>query len=439
LRLEVEEVEDWRRTHYSSEITKNLQGEDVTVMGWVSGVRAQGGITFILLNDLKGTVQVTVKESEAPGDVLRKSSQLKTHYVVAVKGRVKAMEKAPHGAEIVPAQLKILASAQRQPPFNLHGTKLPSINKRLDLRAVDLRRDKSQELLRLRQVALTAMREFFSSHSYVEVHTPKIIASATEGGAALFPLLFYNREAFLTQSPQLYKEQLVMSLEKVYEIGPAFRAEQSRTLHHLSEFTSVDVEEAYVDYDHSMTTLEELTRIVIQAVNEELHDFGEVKWQFVKPPEEMPRITYQEALQRLKKGGVELEYGEDISTPALQVLSKELRGFYFIKDWPTVSKPFYIKDKRGSKVCESFDFMFGSMELASGGSRVSIKKELERKLKVKGLKKNSFEYHLKVFDYGMPPHAGFGLGLERFLTVLSGESNVRELALFPRDQFRLMP
>jgi len=436
----VEQLGDWRRSHYSSEITGDLHGKDVTVMGWVSGVRAQGGITFILLSDMKGTVQLTVKRSEAPAQVLDKSSQLKPHYVIGAKGRVEATEKAPHGAEVVPRELKILARVHQQPPFSLHGSKLPSINKRLDLRAVDLRRDKCRVLLRLRQVVLAAMREFFSSRGYVEVHTPKIIASATEGGAALFPLLFYDREAFLTQSPQLYKEQLVMSLDKVYEIGPAFRAEQSRTLYHLSEFISVDVEEAYVDYNDCMTTLEQLTRNVIQAVNEKLPDLqSEIRWPFRRPPGEMPRITYQDALELLKKHGVVLEFGEDLSTSALHVLGREMSGFYFIKDWPSVAKPFYMKDKPGTKVCESFDFMFGSLELASGGSRLSDVKELEKKLKAKGLKKNSFEYHLKVFEYGMPPHAGFGLGLERFLTVLSGESNVREVALFPRDQFRLTP
>jgi nondiscriminating aspartyl-tRNA synthetase len=440
LKLE-EGLGGWRRTHYSIQITPHLDGKTVTVFGWVSSIRTQGGIVFVMLTDRDGNVQVTVNKGKASKATLARVEALKPHSSIAVRGLVKAMHKAPNGAEVVPEEVRVLSMATEAPSFSVYGGETPSLDKRLDIRAVDLRRDKAQATFKIQREVLSSVREFLAGRGYLEVRTPKLISTATEGGASLFSVLYYNRPSFLAQSPQLYKEELVLPFEKVYEIGPAFRAEESRTQRHLSEITSIDIEEAFVDYKDVMDTLEALIRHVVTSVKEscskDLQKLG-------RPPEAIPdkfeRLSYTDIVNHLQREGADVPWGEDLTGPTTERLGKEHPSFYFITDWPTQTKPFYIKPREDdSKLSESFDLMHGPLELASGGSRVSSKSLLVRRLKEQKLKPQAFEHHLKVFDYGMPPHAGWGLGMERLTMVLAGEENIREVTLYPRDKLRLVP
>lgn len=436
----LDSLADWRRTHYSSVIRPVNDGKNVTVFGWVSGIRNQGGVVFVVITDKEGVMQITVHRDKAPKELLSKVESLSEHASIGVRGKVRSMAKAPSGAEIIPKDIKVLALPQKVPPFELHAETLPSLDKRFEIRAIDLRRPKAYAIFKIREKALEIIRSFLKERGYREVNTPKIIASATEGGAALFPLLYYDKEAFLTQSPQLYKEQLVMAFERVFEIAPAYRAEQSRTLHHMSEFLSVDIEEAYVDYKDAMYTLEELIKTLHSKINaersNELKMIGVGKLPAI---EKIPMITYDSIIELVQGNDVKTEWGDDLSSELLDSISEDLPSYYFITDWPTRSKPFYIKPAAKPDISESFDLMHGALEIASGGTRISSKRDLVKRLKEKGLKPRSFESHLAVFDYGMPPHAGFGLGLERLLMVLTGQKNIREVSIFPRDQFRLTP
>jgi len=437
----IDELGDWRRSHTSIDFGPHLDGEEVTIMGWVASIRDQGGLTFLIIHDRDGLIQATIHRDRAPRRVLQRIDGLSEHSVVAIRGVVRAIGKAPHGAEVVPKEIRILNPASRRPPFSIFGGKLPSIDKRLDIRSLELRRPEVKAVFKIRHMVLQSLRDFFTERGYIEVNTPKIIATATEGGAALFPVLYYDKEAFLAQSPQLYKEQLTMAFEKVFEIGPVFRAEPSRTLRHLAEIVSVDLEEAYVSYIDVMKTLEEAIHHVMKTVSERCR--GELQQLHVEPkPLDLPfkRYRYSEVVGILQDAGEKISWGEDLSTSALNRLGGMLPGFYFITDWPTASKPFYIKPRSDRPdVCEAFDLMYGSLEVASGGTRISFKKKLMKRLKEQGLKPNLFEYHLKLFEYGMPPHAGFGLGLDRFMMVITGEENIREVTLFPRDRLRLTP
>ncbi|MCP8323152.1 MAG: aspartate--tRNA(Asn) ligase [Candidatus Methylarchaceae archaeon HK02M2] len=437
----LDKLKEWRRTHYSVEITPNLDGKRVTVFGWLASKREQGGITFWILHDKEGIVQITMHKGKTSNSILKKAENIREHSSIGVKGVVKSIDKAPHGAEIIPEDLRILSSARRQPPFSLFGGKMASIDKRLDIRVVDLRRPKAQAIFKIKHTALTAVRDFFIKEGYIEVNTPKIIATATEGGAALFPLLYYNKEAFLAQSPQLYKEQLIIPFEKVFEIGPIFRAEESRTLRHLSEVISIDVEEAFVSYEDAMKLIEQIIYYTVNKVRKNCSSEIELLGnKLIVPKLPFKHITYDDVLKILKKEDIILERGDDLSTQTLKILGEIIPEFYFITDWPTFMKPFYIKPKDLKQdISESFDFMHGSIELASGGSRISSKRILIKRLKEQGLEPKLFEYHLRIFDYGMPPHAGFGLGLERLIMVLTGQENIREVTLFPRDRSRLTP
>ncbi len=275
----------------------------------------------------------------------------------------------------------------------------------------------------------------------MEVHTPRIIASATEGGAELFSVDYFGEKAYLAQSPQLYKEQLVMSLEKVFEVGPFFRAEESHTRRHLSEFVSVDIEQAFANAEDVMQLLEQVIHYAFENVLEKCaKELAILKHKLVVPEVPFKRVAYDELLGDLKKEGVVVPWGEDIPTEAFRTLGKTRPYFYFITDWPTQSKAFYIKPQQGNpELCEGFDLMWRWIELVSGGTRVAEKDLLIERLKEKGLKPESFKYHLQAFDYGMPPHAGWAIGLERLTMVLTGKKNIREATLYPRDRTRLTP
>jgi aspartyl-tRNA synthetase len=288
---------------------------------------------------------------------------------------------------------------------------------------------------------LKAIREFLEDEGFIEVNTPKMIATATEGGAALFPIFYFDREAFLAQSPQLYKEQLTMALERVFEIGPIFRAEPSRTMRHLAEAISIDVEQAFVSYEDIMRLLERMVAHVGEYVSK--HNAKDLEALQVKPDKvslPFPRYTYGQIVEMLGKEGERIEWGDDLSTDNLKKLGNMLDGYYFITDWPSAARPFYTKPRTDdARICESFDAMYGDLELSSGGSRINRKEEIVERMKRQGLNPEAFDYHLRVFDYGVPPHAGFGLGLERFLMTLTGLENIRDATLYPRDIDRLTP
>jgi len=431
----------WKRTHYSKSIDTTTNGSEVTIIGWISSIREHSNIKFLTVNDRFGSIQVILKKGEYPTSLESEISKIRDHTAIAIKGKVRTEPKAPNGIELIPNDFRILSLANKNSPIVIQSRKGVGIDTRLDLRAVDLRRPYLQSIFNIRYTVLNSCREFLRREGFIEVNTPKIIATATEGGAALFPIFYYDREAFLTQSPQLYKEQLTMAFENVFEIGPIFRAEPSRTNRHLSEATSIDVEKAYVDYNDVSEILE---RMILFLWNE-IKDKNKSHLEYLKiqlPDLSFPfkRYTYSDLIEKLQRSGQSIEWGDDISQQKLSKLDDEdLKLFYFITDWPTSIKPFYVKPKPTGTECESFDLMYGDLELSSGSTRIHDKDELIERMKKQGLNIDAFDFHLKVFDYGMPPHAGFGLGLERLMMSMCGVDNIRDAVLFPRDIDRLSP
>ena len=439
--MKTDKLGDWRRTHYSTDVKPELDGKEVLVLGWVQDIRDLGGIRFVILQDKEGTVQITIPRDEASNRVTKKADSLQRQYSIGVKGTVKRMEKAPGGAEIVPNEIRILGIARYPLPLDVTGRTPAEIDVRLDARVLDLRRDENKAIFRIQHVVLEATRSFLSKKGFMEVHTPRIITSATEGGAALFPVAYFKREAFLAQSPQLYKEQLILDFEKVFEIGPFFRAEESHTRRHLSEFISVDIEEAFATADDVMSVLEELVHQVCKNVKRNCkRELKILKHKIDVPKTPFKRFTYDEALEELMEEGIRVPWGEDIPTPAFRTLGKLHPYYYFLTDWPTKSKAFYIKPRDDNPdLCEGFDLMWHWIEIASGGTRIHSKDLLIKRLKEQGLRPESFKHHLQAFDYGMPAHAGWAIGLARLVMALTGKRNIREVVLFPRDRFRLTP
>lgn len=438
-----EELGQWRRTHYSAEINSSLDNKEVIIMGWVSSIRDHGNILFIMIRDRYGEVQVIAKKSECTDELLEQIRQIKEHTTLAVRGTIRSQRKAPSGAEVIPLELKVFSISKKAAPFMVQDKTSVGIDTRLDLRALDLRRSILQSVFHIRHATLDAIREILVRQGFIEVNTPKMISTATEGGAALFPIFYYDREAFLAQSPQLYKEQLTMAFENVFEIGPIFRAEPSRTNRHLSEATSIDVEKAFVDYIDMMALLERIILHIIVSIKEKKkNDLQYLDLQLPSYETPFPKFSYSTIIEMLQSIGERIRWGDDLSPQTMKNLSDErMNGFYFITDWPTSLKPFYVKPKymEHQDISESFDLMYGSLELSSGSTRINRKDELLQRMKMQGLNTKAFDYHLRLFDYGVPPHAGFGVGLERLLMAITRIDNIRDLTLYPRDIDRLVP
>jgi aspartyl-tRNA synthetase len=434
-------IDEWVRTHNIHSVSPDLDTQEVILFGWVQEVRDLGGIRFIIMQDSTGTIQITILKKRVDPELLQKSDFLQKRYSIAVKGVVKKTNMTPRGIEIIPTQIKLLNIAIEQLPIDITGKTPASIEARLDARALDLTTESTIAVFKIRHTALQAIRSFLFEKGYIEVQTPRIIASATEGGAELFSVKYFDQTAYLAQSPQLYKEQLTMSIEKVFEVGSFFRAEESHTRRHLSEFTSVDVEQAFANADDMMALLEQIIYHVFVAVKEKCaNELHILKYKFETPKLPFKRLTYTEVLENLKEHGVEIPWGEDISTEAFRELAKLYPFFYFVTDWPSKAKPFYIKPQKDKpEICEGFDLMWRYIELVSGGTRIEHKDQLVNRMQEKGLNSESFKYHLQTFDWGIPPHAGWAIGLERLTMILSGRKNIRETTLYPRDRVRLTP
>ncbi len=437
-----EEMDGWRKTHYTKDITKELVDKEVILGGWVRNFRDLGGLRFITLQDVYGERQITLKKGIVSDEVFEKA-KVGYQYCIMVKGIVKGFEKAPGGIEIIPNEIKILNKTPEKLPIDMTGETSTELDLRLNNRALDLRSVRNQAIFAIRREILNSARSFLLDHDFKEIYTPKIIGSATEGGTELFPIMYFDREAFLTQSAQLYKEQLSGVYERVFEVGPSFRAEKSHTKRHLCEIVQLDLEMAFADMNDVLKILEELVQNVIIGVRDKqmtaLKQLG-MEDKTVVPEIPFPRYTYEELLDLLNtKLNIKIEWGEDLSTEANRKLGQEIPGYYYITHWPMAIKPFYIMPSKNPKFSESFDLQKGWLELTSGGTRVHNKVQLVEALENKGLNSLAFESHLRTFDFGMPPHAGFGLGIARWLTVLCGLDDIREAVMYPRTPERLTP
>lgn len=431
-----------RRTHYTNMITSDLDGAHVILFGWVQEIRDLGNLVFINLRDKEGVVQITATTKNTDSEVFEKIKMLSREFAIGVSGLVKKRDEAPRGIEIMPQEIKILSLARHPLPLDPTGKVPAEIDVRLDARILDLRRPESQAIFKIRNEIVSTTHRFLGQTGHLEIHTPRIIAAAAEGGATLFPVEYFEKKAFLAQSPELYKEELSSVFEKVYEIGGFFRAEESHTRRHLNEFISVDVEEAFVDVNDVMKLQEELIFNIIEDVNDKCTT--QLKILDVKlPTVELPlkRYTYSKVIDQLKSNDFKIEWGEDLSTPACRVLGEiHQKEFYFIDEWPTVTRPFYIKPRRDkNELCEAFDFMYEWVEITSGGTRVDDPEQLISRLKEQGLNPENFDFHLKTYYYGMPPHAGWGMGLDRLVMAILARDNIRDVVLFPRDRVRLKP
>ena len=426
----------FNRTHNIEDVNANMKDQDVILAGWVEDLRKMGKMTFLTLRDVTGITQIILTDelTKAVEGITRQS-------VVRVTGKVQDTRARDFEYEIKANEISILAKAVYPLPIDPIGRLESHIDNRLNTRALDMRNQKTASIFKIRHHVLASLRKTLSEKKFIEITTPKIIGSASEGGANLFSLDYFGKQAYLAQSPQLYKEQMTIGLERVFEIASFYRAEKSHTGRHLSEFTSVDIEAAFMNYTDVMNVLEDLVVDTFKYVSEnckkELEIIGN---KIITSNHPFEKITYSQALEELKEKDVKLEFGDDLLDSHLRILGENHPSFYFLTDWPIKLKPFYIAEKQDNvELSESFDLQCGYLELSSGGSRLHNPEKIKARLKEQNLDPLKFSEHLQAFDWGMPPHAGWGLGLERLLTIILGIDNVREVILYPRDPERLKP
>ena len=422
-------------------------GDSVTVAGWVHEIRDLGGIGFLILRDTTGKIQVKFEKDGMADDLVETGLDLHRESVVAVGGDVEEEDRAPTGVEVVPENIELLAEADPELPLDPSGKVDAELSTRLDNRTLDLRKAEVQAIFEIRAELLCSVRDQFRDLGCTEINTPKIVATGTEGGTELFPITYFGREAFMNQSPQLFKQLMVGSgLERVFEIGPIFRAEEHNTPRHLNEATSIDFESAFYDEHDAMDACEAVVIAAYEGIAENCRD--ELKTlgmtdSFEVPDAGFPRLSYEEVIERINATGAldePLVWGDDLPTEGERALGEEIGEHYFITEWPSEIKPFYIMDKEDDpELSTGFDLMHPRLELVSGGQREHRHDHLIEGFEQQGLEPEAFEYYTKMFRYGMPPHAGWGLGGERLVMTMLGLDNIREAVLFPRDRQRLSP
>jgi nondiscriminating aspartyl-tRNA synthetase len=422
-------------------------GEEIQVRGWVHRIRELGKITFLLLRDSSGIAQLVVDAGTGSEEIARTASQMTLESVVSVRGRVAENTKAPGGFEVQVSELEVLARAESDLPLavNQDPDKV-SLDAMLEHRMVSLRNPKILSIFRLQSSILAFFAEHMRSEGFTEIKTSKLIGTGTEGGTGLFAVEYFDTKVFLAQSPQFYKQAMVSSgLERVFEIGCAYRAEKHETPRHLNEYVSLDVETAWIDSEQDLMDLEVriLKRIFSGVARENAQELE--MWQATVPSgeqvESIPRVSHDEARETISTLGGKKVYeinpeGERIICDwALKEHGVEAA---FIFGWPRKKRPFYTYpvDARSTM---SFDLLFRGLEVTTGGRRINEYPMLLENIKLFGLDPSSLSDYIQIFKYGSPPHGGFAIGLERLTQKILGLANVKEASLFPRDRRRIRP
>ncbi len=457
------------RSHTIGEVASGgaeMIGEEVTISGYAETVRGRGAICFLMLRDGTGKIQAFLKRDNMDESIFDSIQSATRESTIQVTGTVaqKRPPKVAEGEPVPPPEYEvsvtsasILANAATPLPVGITDEVNVGLDVRLDNRHLDLRREHVNAMFQLRSKVLQYGRDHLISEGFQEINTPKIIAAAAEGGTNLFPMKYFETDAYLSQSPQLYKQLAVLGgLERVFEIGPAFRAEKHDTYRHLNEFISFDIEGAWMNDEDVMGVQERMIHRIwsevaandqglLDVVNEYRASRGQESVSVEVPSVPFPRISYCEAIEIVKAGGGEIEWGDDIESHHCDIIAAEYPGFHFIPRWPMSMKPFYIHHKEeekglsGGQLSRGFDLNYGRDEMTSGGQREHRVDVLEQNLRNMGLEPSDFTFYTDGFRYGAPPHAGWGLGVARLLMVLTGSGNVREVVLFPRDRSRVTP
>jgi len=427
---------------------QDLEGPSVRICGWVHRIRDLGGVKFIILRDRTGMLQVVFKKGELEERVLKEVEDLREESVVCIDG---FLRRAPtrEGFEVAASSLIVLSKPVEPLPLEVHSSLKAGLATRLRYRWIDARNPLVSKIFLLKSWVARKFREYYSSQGFVEIFTPKIVASGTESGANVFPVLYFDKVAYLAQSPQFYKQFAVIAgFERVYEIGPVFRAEPHHTIRHLNEYHSLDIEVGFIESYHDvMDYVEGFFRKLATDIKEVSDILEAFQAPEIRIPETgIPRIPIRRVYEILESEyGKRIPYGEDLDPEAEKLLGSYVREKYnsdlvFVTEYPWRVRPFYAMRKDDEpEWTYSFDLLFRGLEVVTGGQREHRYERLRENLRDKGLKEEEFQYYLEFFKHGAPPHGGAGMGLERVTMQILGLQNIREARLLPRDTERITP
>jgi len=422
-------------------------GERVRVRGWVHAIRDQKRMQFVIVRDESGLVQVVAPKQEPPSELNAAISALTAESAVTVTGEVVADERVKLGGlELRVEALELDSAAEPELPVTAES----SLDKRIDWRYLDLRRPDRRFIFEVQTTIEHAMREYWREQRFIELHSPKFMGSASESGAELFKVEYFDRQAYLAQSPQFYKQMaMAAGFGRVFEVGPVFRANPSFTSRHDTEFTSVDVEISWIDSHEDVMAFEERWLAHVLAVVKATH--GEQIEQtygaaLEVPSVPFPRVTLARAKELLREAGHEPPgTGHDLDPPSERALSELIRErdgheFAFVTDYPTTVRPFYhMRHADDQTLTKSFDLLWRGIELTTGAQREHRYEQLVAQAHDKGVEVEPIQYYLDFFRYGAPPHGGFGFGLTRLLMQMLAQDNVREVTFLYRGPHRLEP
>jgi len=436
---------DLSRRLVSSEINpEEMHNKEVVVAGWIEDVRVLGKILFAILRDREGRVQITVKKNESP-EIYETLRNIHRESVVGFEGLVVKSDIAKMGFEIIPKKCVVYSHAHAPLPIGVIDKVHVELDTRLKHRVLDLRKDDVRAIFKIKATLVDAFRQSLKRRGFTEIHTSKIIAEGTEGGANLFEIKYFERAAYLAQSPQFYKQMMVgAGFERVYEVGMVYRAEPHNTTRHLNEYLSLDLEMGFINNEFDVMELENKILIdIIDAINEEnKKELRVLGVELPEVPQKIPIIHFTEAMEVLGyKEGEKLDL-DPVDEKALTDWAKEEYDteFLFVDGYPLEKRPPYtMPDFDRPGYSRGFDLLFRGMEVTTGGQRIHQYDLLVESYKKRGYDPKKFEFYFEVFKYGMPPHGGLAIGAERFVMQLLGLKNVREAMLFPRDRERLTP
>jgi nondiscriminating aspartyl-tRNA synthetase len=431
----------------TGELSQHI-GKEVVIKGWLHKRRDLGGIVFLVVRDRAGLVQIVVRSE----DEQKKLEGLYAGTVLEVHGKVVEEPRAMGGVELHEPELTVLVPVAEVPPIEIDKPidhKSENFDTLFENRVVNLRNVNEQAIFRVQAAVGQAFRKYFEEREFTEIHTPKLLAGATEGGAEVFRTDYFGQVATLAQSPQFYKQMMVGVFERVFEMGPVYRAEPSVTTRHMSEYISLDAEMGFITFDDLLEMLSGLLNYIVDYVwlnaKSEMEALGAKK---PKLKEQLPRVTMAEAHELYSKATGEDTTGEKDLLPAeerwLCEYASQHRGSeaIFVTDWPASEMKFYhAADDERPEVAVRADLLFRGVEIVTGSMREHRHDKLVKQLTKMGgdPKSDGFRYFLMAFEFGMPPHGGFGMGLERVTQELIGLHNVKEASLFPRDTKRLTP
>jgi len=421
---------------------KEKIGEKVKVSGFVQVRRDQGGIKFFVVRDVTGTVQVVFLKGA--GEVFNKAGEVSLESVVSVEGLVKEEKQAPGGFEVSAESLEILSKAEPELPIPVLEEKSgepTDITKRLDWRWIDLRKEENLKIFRVWTELEKGFRSYYEQQGFIQIYTPSLMGTASETGADVFKLQYFEGEAYLAQSPQFYKQMAQASgFEKVFCVGPVFRAEPSFTSRHMTEFTGWDFELSYIDSHLDVMSVEE--NLIVSG-------FTQLKKTVLPdleiPSTPFPRITMQEAKEKLSKAGIKAGRKFDISgeeeIEICKIIKEETgHDFVFVTDWPVEARPFYhMRYEDNPSLTKSFDLLYKGLEITTGSQREHRYDVLISQAKEKGMSVESLSDYLNFFKFGCPPHGGAGIGPGRLVMKILNIPSVKEVTFLPRDVRRLKP